>query len=258
MELGNMMFGNSRGNHPVDRGMQDEFYSYMEEMGFDGYGHHDGSDERGIFENDVFWIMPYYWGDCSCDYEDKERDWCEANTHRVDCYQSEVDRRMADWDQENHFTKIEVAAGMGGDVFGGFEQQSEDLVLNGSVVGTTTLFLPRDDAAMEIWREAHTRREAFKDTVWDELCAAHNLDRRFGCAVHCTCDYQDRWGKWRSENDHAADCPVVLPNFWHKPSGFKLEWYKYPLRDSYSNAPLTRKLMRSMFAECIASMKVKS
>ena len=30
-----------------------------------------------------------------------------------------------------------------------------------------------------------------------------------------------------------------LPNFEHVPSGYKLSWNKYPLRDSYSNHNLT-------------------
>ena len=37
------------------------------------------------------------------------------------------------------------------------------------------------------------------------------------------------------EDDHAADCPIILPNFHYLPTDFKLDWYKYPLRDSYMN-----------------------
>ena len=38
MELGNMLFGNSRGDFPVDRGLQDLFTDALERAGFDGYG----------------------------------------------------------------------------------------------------------------------------------------------------------------------------------------------------------------------------
>lgn len=44
-------------------------------------------------------------------------------------------------------------------------------------------------------------------------------------------------------------CPCLYPNFEHVKSGFKLDWYKYPLRSSKSNAPLTKETIRSWFHE---------
>lgn len=77
MELGNMVFGNSRGKHLVNRDWQNTFCEYLSDMGFDGYGVADSEELNGFlvevksainepaekFENDVFVIMPYYWGD---------------------------------------------------------------------------------------------------------------------------------------------------------------------------------------------------
>lgn len=76
MELGNLLFGNSRGEYPVDRDWQDMFISYLYEMGFDGYGYVKDEelekylvevkgdfDKKIRFENDVFVVMPYYWGE---------------------------------------------------------------------------------------------------------------------------------------------------------------------------------------------------
>lgn len=63
MEIGNLLFGNSRGTYPVDRDTyQDAFCNFLERNGFDGYGHKEGSDDD-VFENDTFVIRPYYWGD---------------------------------------------------------------------------------------------------------------------------------------------------------------------------------------------------
>jgi hypothetical protein len=48
---------------------------------------------------------------------------------------------------------------------------------------------------------------------------------------------------------------LIQPNFLFKPTGFTLDWYKYPLRNSYSSEPLTEELIDEMFAECERSMR---
>lgn len=73
MELGNMIFGNSRGEFPIPRGnWQKVFCKFLEDIGLDSYGYVPqwASDElkkyqktNGGFENDVFIINPYYWGE---------------------------------------------------------------------------------------------------------------------------------------------------------------------------------------------------
>ena len=63
MELGNLMFGNSRGEYaiPRDIGYEQRFRLWLYDNGFDGYGiHNSGADE---IETDVFVIRPYYWGE---------------------------------------------------------------------------------------------------------------------------------------------------------------------------------------------------
>ena len=63
MELGNLLFGNSRGKYPINRtDFQDMFINFFESIGFNEYGYLDNSNEYG-FENDVFKIQPYYWGE---------------------------------------------------------------------------------------------------------------------------------------------------------------------------------------------------
>lgn len=219
VELGNMIFGNSRGSYQVSRALQDEFVSLMEAMGFDSYGNHDLTDDRNVFENETFWVMPYCWGDCTCGFDEREYQWCKENRHSEECYQSELKREkiaaggIADYDPSGYASYISRPKAMDYDEWSKVERG-----------------------------------------IYDRLCAKHNLDPHFGCAVHCTCDHDKDYATWREANDHSEQCPIVLPNFWHKPSGFKLEWYKYPLRDSYSSAPLSAGLMRKMFADCAASM----
>ena len=70
MELGNLAFGHSRGQYAIERHLyEDDFHDFLERIRFDGYGRPEtdelakelGFDEE--FENDVFVIRPYYWGD---------------------------------------------------------------------------------------------------------------------------------------------------------------------------------------------------
>lgn len=91
MEMGNQIFGNSRGVVEVDRSLQGRFIELLNDMGFDGYGNSDFS-ESWIFENHVFRIQPYYWGDCECDYEDAWDEFFDKNKHSEDCYRSELKR----------------------------------------------------------------------------------------------------------------------------------------------------------------------
>lgn len=72
-ELGNLMFGHSRGNYPVDRDKyQDLLYHFMERNGFDAYGHYIDlnkgqipcdKEDNSSYKNATFVIRPYYWGD---------------------------------------------------------------------------------------------------------------------------------------------------------------------------------------------------
>src|SRR4051812_7811864 len=64
MELGNMIFGNSRGEFEVPR----QLFAMLFEplwVRLDG-----GFSEP--FENATFVVRPYYWGDCVCDGEGHE------------------------------------------------------------------------------------------------------------------------------------------------------------------------------------------
>jgi hypothetical protein len=74
MELGNFLFGNSRGHYSVNRSNQNAFVEdVLYRLGFDGYGivndeilckqHGFTENEVGIYNNGVFSIFPYWWAD---------------------------------------------------------------------------------------------------------------------------------------------------------------------------------------------------
>jgi len=45
------------------------------------------------YENDVFEMHPFWWGDCQCGHEDREMEWENTHPHAESCYQSELRRR---------------------------------------------------------------------------------------------------------------------------------------------------------------------
>ena len=62
MELGNLIFGHSRGTYAIERHPYSQiFYDFLTKNGFDAYGYH--KEHGDVFENEVFIIRPYYWGD---------------------------------------------------------------------------------------------------------------------------------------------------------------------------------------------------
>jgi hypothetical protein len=119
MELGNMIFGNSRGEFPVARGLQEIFGALFEGTGLSPYQE---------FESDVFTIFPYWWGEC---------------------------------------------------------------------------------------------------------------DKEIAC----------------SKCDKLEECPEHKPNFVYKPTGLEIDWYKYPLRDSYSNQEITKKMLVKIVFDCLKSLE---
>ena len=62
MELGNLLFGHSRGNYSVPRKYEEYFGEMLEQLGFDRYGYPQFTEAR-TFQNEVFAVRPYYWGD---------------------------------------------------------------------------------------------------------------------------------------------------------------------------------------------------
>jgi len=82
MELGNLLYGNSRGAYPVPRedAWENCFNTLLKLIDgprIDGYGTE--------FSCPVFEIHRYYWGDCTCGFEEAEYAWSQSNQHAPTC-----------------------------------------------------------------------------------------------------------------------------------------------------------------------------
>ena len=214
MELGNIVFGNSRGCYSIPREGVWEFH--LERL---MYAMGEEPSSYGVdFENDIFCMMPYYWGDCECGYEEKEHEWCEANRHLENCYRSTEER-------------VKIKAGWTKDKY----------------------WLERPK------KYSYDQANAIEKKIRMKLCQAYNIpwNDGKGCAVHCTCDYKERWIKFLESNSHDKECRITKPNFLYKPTGFEIQWYKYFLRDSYKNQDISTEEFITIIDDCIESIKVK-
>lgn len=235
MELGNMIFGHSRGQDEIPR--EDEWHeplsAVLEACGCDSYG-------WPRFENDTFMVQGYDWdAECDCGFSERTDAWHKAHPHAPECYDSVMNKIMEEYDARTKYKEIEHAAFEGDhSLLGGMNIEGEDIVLDGHVVGKSMIMTPRKDAYMGRWRTAHDLRESYQDEQRKRLCGERGLSYPAGCAVHCDCYKEKAAHEWFSANDHAPTCRVVQPNFLYKPTGFRVMWYKYPLRDSYMTPPV--------------------
>lgn len=95
MELGNAVFGISRGPYPIRRGAgwEEELFRL-----FDAYAPKRDNSWREYgeeFDNDTFSVSPYYWGDCECGWDEfsgeAEDLFGGLSSHGPDCYQTRID-----------------------------------------------------------------------------------------------------------------------------------------------------------------------
>ena len=97
MELGNLFFGHSRGDFPIPR--TDELYDQFVRL-FDAYAPKRDKSwrEYGVaFENDVFSVQPYYWGDCTCGMEEKEETCTDDCLYNVPNFHYKPEDIQVDW-----------------------------------------------------------------------------------------------------------------------------------------------------------------
>lgn len=233
MELGYLCFGNPRGEYPVDRDgtLAAAFFEFLEAAGFKYRGFPD-EGPRGEFlqrimtectngfglENDVFMIRPYDW-DPVCTCGFEERQ---------EAWEKEHGHR-----DECYYLEL------------GRRQQAVV-----AEYGVEELYQIKPQ---ERYNEAYERHQQ----VMYDLCDERKLPRE-GCAVHCTCAFSEELRAFHTSDGHAHDCRYIQPNFRHKPSGFELSWYKYPLRSATINRRVKLKKFKGYLAECLASLVEKA
>ena len=80
------------------------------------------------------------------------------------------------------------------------------------------------------------------ETYMDDL--GENPDNNYENDTFCIRAYN--WADIDDENNW---------HFWHKPSGLRIQWYKYPLRGCMWNIPLTHEGFAEVLKDCHNSMQ---
>lgn len=205
-----------------------------EQCGFFGGEWGYGAD----FENDVFAMHRDYMDlECTCGH-DERADAVEyrLKDHTEDCYQTELHRRIEEYERRVGWDEIEAAA-FGPDVkenpgailTSGMEFKEEEFMGLKMMVGMTRQN-DRQRPEFVRWQKAHTARQKFQDRLYRELCKKYKQSR-YGYAIHCTCGFSQERQDWYKANPHHFRCSLEMPHFWHKRTDSRIEWYKYIGRD---------------------------
>jgi hypothetical protein len=246
MELGNLVFGNSRGEFRIPR--HEEFEGPWQELcdalKLNWYGFGDEGclipETDGVLQNDVFAVRSYDWSDpqCDCGASAKMDAWHEANEHSPACYNTVYNAKMDAYDAENGYRELEKLA---------YASMDSDAATDASG--------PTPEASMTAFRALEEKRDAYDYEVRKQLCADHGLSFPESSMMHCDCGYQERAGAyWEEIGGHSENCRQKLPNFHYKPTNVRISWYKYPFRDAYSTPEVTPEQWRDIIRHCIDSV----
>lgn len=148
------------------------------------------------FNNSVFEMNDYYWGDCTCGYAEIESEWISSNFHKDFCYQIDYEKLTKEYPDQ--------------------------------------IFLPEKEMR--------------------DLCEKHNIPYNGGIssAVHCSCDYDEKWNNFLSVYSHKENCLLIRPNFKH--FDFEISWYKYIGRGMEYNREIDKKEIKAIFDDCEESL----
>lgn len=209
-------------------------------------GGHFGYGAR--YENDVFVMRPFYWGDCDCGADERSEAWHEANPHASNCWQAERDRRWNAYDERIGWDEIKKAAFPGG---GGPMEMLGMEEVNSPMPGVRMMISrKRDDAPMERWRKASDLRDKARAEIVRDLYIERGMKPE-PYQWHCSCERDER--ARAADIGHRETCALELPNFHHKRSGLEVRWYKYIGRGMETkNAEGVD--LTAVFSECLASL----
>lgn len=171
------------------------------------------------FKNDIFEMFPYYWGECTCGIEEamgeKEIEWCNANPHSEDCFDTKLSAWEKEWETRYPNTKS-------GEVY---------------------------IKALDTWCKSQGQK-GYGGCVLICTCGRNKRytewSNKFLNDFHKTNVDQPYY--------HAPTCLVEKPNFIHFKSGLEIRWYKWIGRDTEINQDLTIKEWNQIYQECLNSL----
>jgi len=262
MELGNLIFGNSRGIYKVPREWSNIFSELLKAIDGDDY------DEYGSeYDGEKFTIMPYWWGDCTCGKDNPIHTEECAITMGLDDYISERIKYASGEPNEFGFSEVDFDRLLEFDkrnkypecTCGGKEaferQEQERIEYCGEDCLPTCISVEIEKLPIHTYLRDDDWVEKYLKPVYEK----HGLptfgkDWYYGWGAICDCEHGTRVDEWERNHPHKSDCKLVMPNFLYKPTGFEIQWYKYPMRDAYMNQKMSDKEFHKIILDCIKSI----
>ena len=266
MELGNLVFGHSRGNFEVPRGgaWENGFARLFDTID----ENNDGSMYGPEFINETFEVHPYWWGECTCGkstplhakdcpYVLGHDDWVSDRLHWASGKPNEDGIAELDLLALGYYPVLYPECTCGArEVFGKRELEREAVVgINHAPECYHFRYVALSDKYPIGSKDYDKLYEALKPVYAEYGWDTTSEYWYYGCATHCTCGFYERSDRWEVEHPHADNCKLVQPNFWYKPLDFTVQVYKYFLRDSFMSHDIKLKDLRKMIDACIASLK---
>ncbi len=211
MEIGQFVFGHvsKEGQFELDSGWEHYFYTLFDFAG-------EGVGEHNDFVNNVFEVHPYWWGDCTCGWDDID------NGHQ----------RIYELKHQPNCIRHKVEA-LDKKYYPSYDRKNRAKLLK---------------ELKTLYKEHGLNTEG--DNWWHGFMTACTCDYpdRYNKIIE---EYAKEFG----HVGHKPDCKLELPNFWYKPENYKVWWYKYPMRSAYSNQLITEKHLQRIIKECIMSLE---
>lgn len=202
------------------------------------------------FENDIFWMCPDYQdAECDCGFSARAKAWHETHSHAADCFQEILHRKFAEYDESSGYNAADEATRAPG-------MMKQTVEKSGCGTMFFSEWTPAGQIAHQKWCEAHDLRHAARKRITNELYDQFKLPRR-PYQWHCSCPHEKEAETYFSSNDHAERCAIAMPQFWFKPSDFRLRWYKYIGRGMEPEGELPADFMQQIFATHPTGMTIE-
>jgi len=124
-------------------------------------------------------------------------------------------------------------------------QRIQELIVRFGSTYTNDLFRLRPYAPPACTCDRDTQEQKWLDAHPHKTYCA-----RRSAGYECTCGRNTEFSLWSEPLFHAEECLVVRPNFWYQSTDFALWWYRYPVKDGWSNQCLTEREWRHMLIQC--------
>jgi hypothetical protein len=293
MELGNIMFGNSRGLFEVDRSLQNLFCDFLDNSkvfctrgycNIDDYKLTRTNQDIANFFKDIDSLD----NNCYC-----LNDNCKSH--------EEVKKRNMSLDEHGlaklHHANIPPLNNCANEILTDEEMKNRYIQMYGFIPDHIEKIVCKNDNFFEVSNQIlfdvvddeikcktcglkYSIAELQQDAINKHLIEIVGIQKEYDKVKHLEPFFKNENGVDFFENDifmlrgyvydeecncgvddldnsddcHKESCALIKPHFYYKPTDLKIMWYKYPFRDSYSNRMFDVKEFKDILKDCMKSL----